>query len=197
MELSPLAKERLAKIGSLSPEENERLERAGELESLLSRYFTGTISTEDLWGEIKELKKQRGGTITAEAQIKLLDAIRLQMSQEDFEQRRKAILALETIKEKQKYASLEMNFNSIEALRNKLIKTKEQAFEQLKSGMEAQLQAAAQQAVRQGVNVDMDRSLEANVKNSPQWKAFISKLEKDSEIMFNGYITKLRELMIV
>jgi hypothetical protein len=197
MELSPLAKERLAKIGSLSPEENEKLERSGELESLLSRYFTGSISTEDLWGKIKELKKQRGETIIAEAQIKLLDAMRLQMSQEDLEQRRKAILALETIKDKQKYSSLEMNFNSIEALRNKLTKTKEQAYEQLKSGMESQLQAAAQQAIRQGVNVDMDRSLEANVKNSPQWKAFILKLEKDSEIMFNGYTTKLRELMII
>ena len=197
MELSPLAKERLSKIGSLSPEESEKLERSRELESLLSRYFTGNISTEDLWGEIKDLKKQRGETIIVETQLKLLDTIRLQMKQKDIEERRKTLLALETIKDNQKYASLEMNFNSIEALRNKLITTKEQAYEQLKAGMEAQFQAAAQQAVSQGVNVDMDRSLEANVKNSPQWKAFISKLEKDSEVMFNGYITKLRELMVI
>jgi hypothetical protein len=197
MELSPLAKERLAKIGSLSLEENEKLERSRELESLLSQYFNGSITTEDLWRKIKELRNQRGETIITEAQKKLLDTLRLQMSQEDIEQRRSAILALETIKGKQKYASLEMNFNSIEALHKKLKQTKEQGYEQLKSGMEPQLQAAAQQAIRQGINVDLGRSLEANIKNSPQWKAFVLKLEQDSETMFNGYISKLRELMVI
>ncbi len=197
MELSPLAKERLAKIGSFSPEENEKQERSRELESLLSQYFTGNITAEELWRKIKELKNQRSEAIITEAQSKLLDTLRLQMSQEDIEQRRSAILALETIKDVQKYARLEMHFHSIEALRTKFTKTKEQGYEQLKSGMETQLQAATQQAIRQGINVDMSRSLEANVKNSPQWKAFISKLEQDSETMFNEYITKLQELIVI
>ena len=197
MELSPLAKERLAKIGSFSPEENEKQERSRELESLLSQYFTGNITAEELWRKIKELKNQRSEAIITEAQSKLLDTLRLQMSQEDSEQRRSAILALETIKDVQKYARLEMHFRSIEVLRTKFTKTKEQGYEQLKSGMETQLQAAAQQAIRQGINVDMSRSLEANVKNSPQWKAFISKLEQDSETMFNEYITKLQELIVI
>ena len=197
MELSPLAKERLARIGSLSPEESKQLEGNRELESLLSQYFTDTITSEDLWKKIKELKEQGDSTIPAQAQVKLLNSLRLQMSNDDLKQRRIAILALETIKNEQKYTEVERYFNSIESIRKKYTQSKEQGYEQLKSGMEAQLRAAVQQAGRQGVSVDIDRSLEANVKNSQQWKAFISELENNAETMFNEIIDKLKELIII
>ena len=197
MELSPLAKERLARIGSLSAEESNQLERNRELESLLSQYFTDIITSEDLWKKVKELKEQRDSTIPAQVQVKLLNSLRLQMSDDDLKQRRIAILALETIKNEQKYTEVEMYFNSIESIRKKYTQSKEQGYEQLKSGMEAQLRAAVQQASRQGVNVDIDRSLEANVKNSQQWKAFVSELETNTETMFNELIDKLKELIII
>jgi len=195
MELSPLAKERLARIGSLSPEESKQLERNRELESLISQYFTDIITSEELWKKVKELKEQRDSTIPAQAQVKLLNSLRLQMSNDDLKQRRIAILALETIKNEQKYTEVEMYFNSIESIRKKYTQSKEQGYEQLKSGMEAQLSAAVQQASKQGMNVDIDRSLEANIKNSQQWKAFISELETNAETMFNELIDKLKELI--
>lgn len=197
MELSPLAKERLARIGSLSAEESNQLERNRELESLLSQYFTDIITSEDLWKKVKELKEQRDSTIPAQVQVKLLNSLRLQMSDDDLKQRRIAILALETIKNEQKYTEVEMYFNSIESIRKKYTQSKEQGYEQLKTGMEAQLRAAVQQSSRQGVNVDIDRSLEANVKNSQQWKAFVSELETNTETMFNELIDKLKELIII
>jgi phosphatidate phosphatase PAH1 len=195
MELSPLAKERLARIGSLSPEESKQLEGNRELESLLSQYFTDIITSEDLWKKIKELKEQGDSTIPVRAQVKLLNSLRLQMSNDDLKQRRIAILAMETIKNEQKYTEVERHFNSVESIRKKYTQSKEQGYEQLKSGMEAQLRAAVQQAGRQGVSVDIDRSLEANVKNSQQWKAFISELENNAETMFNEIIDKLKELI--
>ena len=195
MELSPLAKERLARIGSLSPEESKQLERNRELESLISQYFTGIITSEELWKKVKELKEHRDSTIPTQAQVKLLSSLRLQMSNDDLKQRRIAILALETIKNEQKYTEVEMYFNSIESIRKKYAQSKEQGYEQLKSGMEAQLSAAVQQASKQGMNVDIDRSLEANIKNSQQWKAFISELETNAEKMFNELIDKLKELI--
>ncbi len=197
MELSPLAKERLARIGSLSPEESKQLEQNRELESLLSQYFTDVITSEDLWKKVKELKEQRDNAIPAQAQIKLLDSLRLQMSNDDLKQRRIAILALETIKDEQKYTAVETYFNSIESIRKKYTQSKEQGYEQLKTGMEAQLQAAVQQAGRQGMNVDIDRSLETNIKNSQQWKAFISELETNAETMFNELTDKLKELIVI
>ena len=193
MELSPLARERLAKIGAVSPEEKERIRRSGELESALSQYFKGELSSEDLWKRLKALKEQTGEPITTEAQSKLVDTLRLQMSQEDFDQRRQAILAIETMKPEGEYSSLELVLNSVETLRQKYTQSKEQTYQQLKGAVESQLQAVARQAMRQGMKIDMENSVDANVKNSPQWKQFISKHDSASEEMFKGYIAKLRE----
>jgi len=195
MELSPLAKERLARIGALSPQEKERMRRSSELDSVLSQYFQGELSSEDLWKKLKSLKDQSDETIVKEAQGKLVDTLRLQMKQEDFGQRRSAILALETMKGEGKYSSLELILNSIEALRQKYTQVKEQAYEQLKAGIEPQLKAITEQAIKQGLKIDIDSSLDANIKNSPQWKDFISQHEKASGEMFNDYIARLRLLI--
>ncbi len=195
MELSPLAKERLAKIGALSPEEMARARRSSELDSRLSQYFQGELSSEDLWKELKSLKDQSDESIVKEAQGKLVNTLRLQMDQADFEQRRSAILALETMKGEGKYSSMELIFNSIGDLRQKYIQAQEQAYEQLKAGIEPQLKAITEQAIKQGLKIDIDSSLDANIKNSPQWKDFISEHEKAGGEMFNDYIARLRELI--
>jgi len=195
MELSPFARERLARIGALSPEEREGMRRSNELDSMLSQYFQGELGSEELWKGLKSLKDQSDESIVTEAQVKLGDTLRLQMGQEDFEQRRSAILALETMKGEGKYSSLEMIFNSIEDLRQNYTQAKEQAYEQLKAGIEKQLGAITQQAIRQGMKIDVESSVDANIKNSPQWKDFISEHEKASGEMFNGYIARLRELI--
>ncbi|GAI05785.1 unnamed protein product, partial [marine sediment metagenome] len=169
--------------------------RSSELDSRLSQYFQGELSSEDLWKELKSLKDQSDESIVKEAQGKLADTLRLQMSQEDFEQRRSAILALETMKGEGKYSSMELIFNSIGDLRQKYIQTQEQAYEQLKAGIEPQLKAITEQAIKQGLKIDIDSSLDANIKNSPQWKDFISQHEKAGSEMFNDYIARLRELI--
>jgi len=195
MELSPLARERLARIGALSPEEKEKARQSGELDSLLSEYFTGDLSPEDLWKRLKALQDRSGKSITKEAQLKLLDTLRLQMNQADFEQRRNAVLAIETMKDKGDYSNLELVLTSLETLRQKYTQTKEQAYNQLRASVEMQLQAVAQQAIRQGMKIDMENSIDANVKASPQWKDFISKHEQACGEMFDSHIDKLRELI--
>ena len=193
MELSPLARERLARIGALSEEERERLKQSEDLDSLLSEYFSGGLDTDGLWKRLKGLKQQRGESIPREAQARLVDTLRLRMGQEDFEQRRDAILAIETMKAEGKYSTLEVALDSIEAVRQEYLQVKQQAYEQLKAGLQSQLQAAAQQAKAQGMKIDMGGSLDANVRNSPQWKDFISQHEESSEEMFDSYIGRLRD----
>ena len=193
MELSPLARERLAKIGALSEEERERLKQSNDLDSLLSEYFSGALDTDGLWKRLKGLKQQRGESIPREVQSRLVDTLRLRMGQEDFEQRRDAILAIETMKAEGKYGTLEVALDSIEAVRQKYLQVKQQAYEQLKAGLQSQLQAAAQQAKAQGMKIDMGGSLDANARNSPQWKDFVSQHEESSEEMFDSYIGRLRD----
>jgi len=195
MELSPLAKERLARLGALSQEEKERLRQSSELDSLLSEYFKDELDTDGLWKRLKALKEQTSEPVVKEAQGKLVDTLRLQMSQEDFDQRRQAILAIETMKGEGKYCSLELVLNSIEALHQKYTQLKEQVYQQLKSAIESQLQAVAQQAIKQGLKLDVESSTEANIKNSPQWKNFISEHEETCGKMFNSYANRLRELI--
>ncbi len=195
MELSPLARERLARIGALSKEEREKTKRSSELDALLSRYFKGELSSEGLWKKLKSLKEQNDESIIKEAQNKLIDTLRLQMGQEDFDQRHSAILAIETTKHEGKYSSLELTLNSIQTLRQKYTQVKEQTYEQLKDAVESQLQAVSRQAIEQGLKVDLESSIEANIKNSPQWKDLIATHEKASEEMFSSYIAKLRELI--
>lgn len=193
MELSPLARERLARIGALSEEERERLKQSNDLDSLLSKYFSGGLDTDGLWKRLKGLKQQRGESIPREVQARLVDTLRLRMGQEDFEQRRDAILAIETMKAEGKYSTLEVALDSIEAVRQKYLQVKQQAYEQLKAGLQSQLQAAAQQAKAQGMKIDMEGSLDANARNSLQWKDFISQHEESSEEMFDSYIERLRD----
>jgi len=195
MELSPLAKERLARIGAVSQEEKERLRQSRELDSLLSEYFKDELDTDGLWKRLRVLKEQTGEPVVKEAQGKLVDTLRLQMSQEDFEQRRQAILGIETMKSEGKYSSLDLVLNSIEALRQKYTQLKEQTYQQLKEAVESQLRAVAQQAITQGLKVNVEGSIEANVKNSPRWKQFISRHDSVGEQMFNSYIARLRELI--
>jgi len=171
------------------------MRQSNELDSALSQYFKGELSSEDLWKRLKTLKDRSGDPIVKEAQAKLVDTLRLQMAQPDFDQRRTAILALETMKREGKYSSLDLILNSIEALRQKYTQQKERTYQQLKSAVERQLQAVAQQAITQGLKLDVESSIEANVKNSPQWKQFISQLDSSSQQMFDSYIAKLRELI--
>ena len=193
MELSPLARERLARIGALSEEERARLKQSNDLDSLLSEYFSGGLDTDGLWKRLKGLKQQHGESIPREVQARLVDTLRLRMGQEDFEQRRDAILAIETMKAEGKYGTLEVALDSIETVRQKYLQVKQQAYEQLKAGLQSQLQAAAQQAKAQGMKIDMGGSLDANARNSPQWKDFISQHEESSEEMFDSYIGRLRD----
>ncbi len=195
VELSPLARERLARMGALSQEEKDKLRQSGELDSLLSKYFKGSLDADVLWKGLKNLQEQGRLPIAREAQVKLANTLRLQMSEEDFDQRRQAILAIETMKRGGKYPALELILDSIEELRKKYTQVKEQAYKQLKTAIEKQLQAAARQAKTQGMNIDVQSSVEANIKNSPQWKDFISRHEKDSEEMFDSYMARLREVL--
>jgi hypothetical protein len=195
MELSPLARERLARIGTLSEEERQRLRQSNDLDSLLGEYFSGGLDTDELWRRLKELGQRRGGSILSEVQRRLVDTLRLRMGQEDFEQRRVAVLAIETMKPEGKYGTLEIAFDAIEAVRSKYLQTKQQAYEQLKAGLQSKLNAAAQQARAQGMNIDLESSLDANVKNSAQWKDFIAQHEESSEESFQSCIRRLRDAM--
>lgn len=195
MELSPLARERLKKIGALTDEERQSLGRESKLSSLLSEYFKGDLDVDGLWKAVNGLKTDMGEPVVAEAQGKLIDTLRLQMTKEEFERRRDGVLALETLKEQGNYGVVEAAFKSIEGLREQYQAEKDQAYQQVKATLAKQMESFAEQAKMQGLSVDAERSAEANVRNSPQWKDFLAKHDQSHEQTFKRYWVQLRDAL--
>jgi hypothetical protein len=194
MDLSPRAQERLARIGALSPTEQKHLQQERELEAALSPYFTGSMTTDELWQQVKGLSASEGPEIINLAQEKLLATFRLQMIQADFERRKAAILALETLKKNGKYSALELLMGSIVSLRQRYDDVKKQAFDQVREQMDGQLQAAAEQARRQGVLVDTASTIEASLKASPEWRDFITRHDAAAQKTLDDYIGRVKAL---
>jgi len=197
MELSPLAREKLAKIGELTEEEKAKLKYAGQLNTLLADYFTNKLSADDLWKELKKHKEEGEAGILAEAQLKLLDTLNLTVNNTDFDNRRKAILAVETLKDGNDYLRLEQDLKSLENLRRQYREEMDKTYKTLKLRVEQQVKQATQQLARQtaakGTAIDVEGSVEASTKASPEWKNFMAKHESTYNQKFKDYMDILRK----
>lgn len=195
MDLSPIARERLARIGELSATEQQKLQRDRELEGVLSHYFTGGSDAEKLWQGMKALSDAQGPGIVREAQQKIIDTLRLQTSDDDFSKHKAAILALETLKGSDRYSAVELIFGSIDALRQRYGEVIRQALDQLRGQMEGQMRASAEQARMQGMLVDTEGTIEASIKAAPEWQEFMSRHDASSQQTLHDYIDRLTSLL--
>ena len=195
MELSPLAREKLERIGALSEEERARIKLSEELDTLLSEYFTHQLSSEDLWRRLKTYKEKGKGFLIREAQRRLLEAIKLGDSDFDLQYKREAILALETLKEESKYGEFELGLNQLERLRRSYQEEKERAFNSLKQAMQRKVELAARQLAQQGKAVDVEGSVEANVRASQEWRDFLAQHERAYGERFAALMNELKKLI--
>lgn len=195
MDLSPRAQERLARIGALSDAEAKRLNQDREVEALLAPFFTGNTTAEELWQRVKDLSASAGPEVVRLVQEKLVATFSLHMTDDDLERRKAACLALETLKKGGKYSALELLFGSIVSLRQRYDEITEQALDQVREQMAAQLQAAAEQARRQGVLVDTAGTLEASLKASPEWRDFITRHDATAQKTLNDYLGRIRSML--
>ena len=199
MELSPLAKEKLAKIGDLSSEEKEKLKYNEELTSLLSDYFTDKVNTDGLLLKLRKFQENGHSSMIKETQLRLLHAMSLGGNSFDFERCRGGVLICETLKEHNRYSELEQHLTAIETLRQQYQKEKEKAFDSMKEGVYSKVKMAAEQMARQGrnknVSVDLEQSVAASVQSSQQWREFILKHEKDYGKRYNDCLAKTQALI--
>lgn len=199
MELSPLAREKLAQIGELTPEEKARLKYSQQLAHILGDYFTAKISPEELWRELKKQKEEGREYLLREAQLKLADAINLSSSDQDFERQRRGILAIETLKGEGNYPTLEQTLDSIQKLRRQYREEKEKTYWAIREKVEKQVRLAAQQlaaeAQMKGALIDVQSSVEATVKTSPEWQNFISRHEDSFSRRIKDELARLREML--
>jgi hypothetical protein len=199
MELSPLAREKLAQIGELTQEEKVRLRHSQHLASVLSDYFTAKLSPEDLWKELRAQKEEGREFLLREAQLKLIDAINLSGAERDFDRQCRGLLAVETLKSESNYTNLEQSLGSIQNLRRQYREEKQKAYSAIKGKIEKQVKLVAQQLAAQakakGASIDVQTSVEATAKASPEWKSFISKHESSFGQKLKDQLARLQEIV--
>jgi predicted transcriptional regulator len=199
MELSPLARERLAKAGELSSAEKEKLKYEEEMTSILSEFFTGKMDTEGLWTRMKAYMDEGKEDMVKEMQLRLVHTLSLGGSDTDFKNYSSGVLSLETLKSPNRYPEIEAVIKTIEMTRQQYESEKTKMFNNMKNGISDQVKRAAEQAVRQsrrpGATVDMESSIEASVRNSQQWRQFVVRFEKEYDKRFEAMISKLVQLL--
>lgn len=184
-----IALERAEGIGGLSPEEKEKLEDEEKVMSILTEFYRAKLDANGLWTKLRGSKS----SLLRMAQLNLIDSVSLGSLQEEFRARKQAILAIESLREKQNTAMIEMSLNAIESLQREYQDMKEKAFEDLKREVEAHPQLRMQpvrtpdgKAVMQ-MMVSVDEAVDARMAE------FLSEHEEQFKQEFSDIVRGLKE----
>jgi hypothetical protein len=191
-DLSPIARERLAKIGKPTREEKEKMLDSAKVTSLLSEFYQGQIEPESLW---KRLKEEGKPSLLREAQVRLVDSLSFGIPPAELQRKREGILAIETLKEEQNTSVIELNLNRMEELQKRYRAEIEQAYNGIRAEVEKNPRLRMKQ-VQQGQNtMVVQLTIDEAIKQLPQWQDFLSNQEKRYSQEFASTKEKLqREL---
>ena len=188
-DLSPIARERLAKIGELTQEEEERMIDSEKVNSLISEFHQGQINPESLW---KKLKEEGKPSLLRQAQVRLLDSLSFGIPPAELQRKGEGILAIETLKEEQNTSVIELNLNRIEESQKRYRAEIEQAYDGIRAEVERNPRLRVKQ-VQQGQNtMVVQLTVDEAIKQLPQWREFLSNQEKRYSQEFTSIMENLR-----
>jgi hypothetical protein len=191
-DLSPIARERLARIGELTEEEKERMVDSEKVNSLLSEFHQGQINPESLWNRLREEGKP---ALLKEAQVRLVDSLSFGIPAAELQRKREGILAIETLKEEQNTSVIELNLSRMAELQKRYRVEIDQAYNGIRTEVEKNPRLRMKQ-VQQGQNtMVVQLTVDEAIKQLPQWQDFLSSQEKRYRQEFASTKEKLqREL---
>jgi hypothetical protein len=188
-DLSPIARERLAKIGQLTEEEKERMIDSEKVNSLLSEFYQGQINPESLW---KRLKEEGKPSLLREAQGRLADSLSLRNTPAELQRKREGILAIETLKEEQNTSVIELHLKRMAELQKTYGTEIEQAYHGIRAEVERNPRLRVKQ-VQQGQNtVVVQLTVDEAIKQLPQWRDFLANQEGRYSEEFARAVEKLK-----
>lgn len=188
-DLPPIARERLARISELTPEEKQKMLDSEKVNSLLSEFYQGQIDPESLW---KRLKEERKPSLLREAQVKLVDSLGFGSTPAELQRKREGILAIEILKEEQNTSVIELNLKRMEELQKKYRTEIEQAYDGIRAEVERNPRLRVKQ-VQQGQNTAVIQlTVDEAIKQLPQWRDFLSNQEKRYNQEFARVIERLK-----
>ena len=184
-----IAMEKAAMLDDLSPEEKEALENKKKLEPLMAGFYREKIKPEELWRKLKGEKP----SLLKEAQLNLIDSIKFKLTQEEFQKRKRALLAIESLKKEQKTSIIEQGLNLLENLQKKSDAEKKQAFNEFKKAVEKNPQARMRVIEQGDAKIIAKLSLEEAVMQNPQWKQFLLEFDQNNEEEFVKITEQLKK----
>jgi len=189
-DLSPIARERLARIGQLSHEEKERILDSEKVTSLLSEFYQGQINPESLWTRLKQEGKP---SLLKEAQARLVDSLSFGVPPTELQRKREGILAIETLKEQQNTSVIDLNLNQLEELQKRYRAEIDQAYDGIRAEVEKDPRLRMKQ-VQQGQNtMVVQLTVDEAIKQLPQWQDFLSSQGKRYSQEFASTKEKLQK----
>jgi hypothetical protein len=188
-DLSPIARERLARIGELTQEEKQKLLDSEKVDSILSEFYQGQIDPESLW---KRLKEEGRPSLLREAQVRLVDSLTFGITPAELQRKKEAVLAIESLKQEQNTSIIEMNFRRMGDLQNKYRAEIEQGYNGIRVEVEKNPRLRVKQ-VQQGQDaMVVQLTVDEAIKQLPQWRDFLANQEKRYSLEFARVIEKLR-----
>jgi hypothetical protein len=188
-DLSPIARERLARIGELTQEEKQKMLDSEKVDSILSEFYQGQIDPESLW---KRLKEEGRPSLLREAQVRLVDSLTFGITPAELQRKKEAVLAIESLKQEQNTSIIEMNFRRMGDLQNKYRAEIEQAYNGIRVEVEKNPRLRVKQ-VQQGQDaMVVQLTVDEAIKQLPQWRDFLANQEKRYSLEFARVIEKLR-----
>ena len=188
-DLSPIARERLAKIGELSQEEKEKMVDSEKVNSLLSEFYQGQLDPESLW---KRLKEEGKPSLLREAQMRLINSLSFGSTPTELQRKRDGILAIETLKKEQNTSIVELNLNLMEDLQKRYRAEIEQAYNGIRTEVERNPQLRVKQVQQGQSTMLVQLSVDEAIKQLPQWIDFLSDHEKRYSQEFAKLTEKLK-----
>ena len=192
--LSPSAKERIAKImEKLTSEEKKKIQISEKTKSLFSGFYQGSLDSEGLWKRLKEFPGQDRECILREIQLNLIETMSLGISKEEFQKRVEGILSAEVLKREKNTSVIESRLNSIKFLQKRYKEERGSAYQNLKTEIESNPELGVKSIQKGNTTVVMELSVDEAVKQSEEWKNFISEHNQRYHRKFIEVIEKFKK----
>ena len=188
--LSPIARERLARIGELTSEEKEKMMGAKKVDALLVEFYQGQIDAENLW---KRLKAEGKPSLLRQAQVRLIDSLGFGSPSVELQRKKAAVLAIETLKQEQNTSVIEANLKLMEQLQKRYRTEIEQAYDGIRAEIERNPQLRMKQVQQGQHSAVVQLTVNEAIKQLPQWQDFLSTQEKRYGQEFARAVEKLKK----
>lgn len=188
-----IAMEKAALLDELSPEEKEALQNKKKLEPIMIDFYRMKIGPDELWKKFKN----ENVPLLSKAQLNLIDSLKFGMADEEIQRRKKAILALETLKPENKTVIIEQNLGILETLLKRSEEEKRHVYAEFKKAIEKNPQAQMRMINQGDAKIIAKISLEEAIAQNPQWKQFMIEFMNNYQQEFENIISQIKTQVIV